>query len=162
MVGVIAIYLAAELLCPRPSWERTDQCEPGRGRVRGKQAASVKWSGAKSTLPGWLKMNAGALYEMFWTGIVCHKAAKVLQVFRWNMRGRTQMQARYGVGHEPEGWLPIWLVVNSHRYLAAGDWCADAAPYLVALNITCTSNMDATSGSLSEICENVLLKDLQT
>lgn len=31
MVGVIAIYLAAELLCPRPSRERTDQCEPGKG-----------------------------------------------------------------------------------------------------------------------------------
>lgn len=31
MVGVIAIYLAAELLCPRPSREWTDQCEPGRG-----------------------------------------------------------------------------------------------------------------------------------
>lgn len=42
MVGVIAIYLAAELLCPPPSRERTDQCEPGRGRGGGKQAASVK------------------------------------------------------------------------------------------------------------------------
>lgn len=31
MVAVIAIYLATELLCPRPFRGRADQCEPGRG-----------------------------------------------------------------------------------------------------------------------------------
>lgn len=35
MVAVIAIYLAAELLCLRPLRGRTDQCEPGRGVAKG-------------------------------------------------------------------------------------------------------------------------------
>lgn len=68
MVAVIAIYLAAELLCP-PSISRADgSMRAGQGRGQGKRATSVKWSGARSAPPGLFDRRlqlSGALYEMF-------------------------------------------------------------------------------------------------